>query len=57
MVSYNFLATFPEGEIIVKAYGSIMPRAMKKVIDYYKVDKSKVRCYKGLKGADNTITD
>lgn len=56
MRTYLFNVSLPDGEIVVAAYGNIMPQAMKKVINHYNVDKSKVRCYRScIKAPINII--
>lgn len=44
MKTYWFEVSLSDGKIVVAACGNIMPQAMKKVINHYNVDKSKVRC-------------
>lgn len=46
METYWFEVSLPDGKIVVAAKGNIMPQAMKKVINHYNVDKSKVRSYR-----------
>lgn len=56
MRTYKFIVRLPNEEsICVAAYGNIMPQALKKVANHYKVDKSKVSCYTGIKEPINVI--